>query len=677
MTISVILYITLALLIALGFAFFQYLYRRKNLARKDYLFFGLRTLAVFLVLLILINPKITSVEYELEKPELIILADNSQSISHLDQNQNISNISKNLAENAKIKEIFQVNSFQFGEQIDITDSLDFTANQSNIYNALSESEKIFSEKRSAIVMLTDGNQNLGRDYKYFKSSQNTSVFPVILGDTTTHTDLSIERINSNRYAFLNNRFPVEAFLNYTGNENITATVRIKNNGTVVHTEKIQFSKDNRSQILRTDLPANSVGVKTYSLEIDFLENEKNKINNLQDFAVEVIDEQTSVLIVSDISHPDLGALQKSIESNQQRSVDIKYLNEVKSQLSNYQLVILYQVNNKFNSLFTEVLDKKINYLVVTGSQTDWNYLSNLKLGISKNSVNQPQEFFPVYNETFGSFQFEDIGFNDFPPLIDKFGSMEFEETKFHVMLFQEIEGVETEDPLIAVSQNSPKSGFILGENIWRWRAKSYLDHKSFQKFDDFLGKLIQNLAKNSPRQRLTIDSENLYYSNENVVISAQYLDENYQFDAGASLKITMKNEVRDTSFTSDMILKNNFYQFGAVDLPSGEYSYNVKVSGRNLAKSGNFKVVDFSTEQQFITANLSDMKTFAENNGSALYYEDQMEQLVNALVSSDKFKPVQKSQQKRLPLIDWYYLLFILVIVLAAEWFYRKYVGLI
>ena len=43
--------------------------------------------------------------------------------------------------------------------------------------------------------------------------ENTSVFPVVLGDTTTVLDLKINQINVNKYAFLKNKFPVEVFYN--------------------------------------------------------------------------------------------------------------------------------------------------------------------------------------------------------------------------------------------------------------------------------------------------------------------------------------------------------------------------------------------------------------------------------------------------------------------------------
>ncbi|MCG9971727.1 vWA domain-containing protein [Christiangramia crocea] len=677
MAISTLLYITLALIIALGFAFFQYLFRKQHRQRKDYIFFALRSLSVFLVILLLINPKITSVEYEVEKPELIILADNSQSVAYLEEKQNLQSIARSLSENEEINRNFEVNQIGFGEDLFMEDSLDFDARHTNIYNALSETQEIFSGKQSAIVLLTDGNQSLGRDFRYYKTKKNAQVFPVVIGDTASYKDLSIERINSNKYAFLNNRFPVEIFLNYTGSEAAETSFRIMSGDNTVFSRNLRFSPDSKSQIVRTDLPASSLGVKTYKIEIDPLSDEKNIVNNQQNFAVEVIDERTSVLILTDVSHPDLGMLKKSIESNQQRKADIKYLGNNNLQITDYQLIIIYQINRRFNDLVNEILDRNYNFLIITGTQTDWNYLNSLTLGYSRNAVSQPQEIFPVYNPTFSAFQFEDIGFNDFPPLVDKFGPLEFDNSKYGILLYQELQGVKTGEPLMGVSRDSPKSGFLLGENLWRWRAKSYLDNKSFQEFDDFFGKLVQNLSAKRSRDRLNVENENFYYANENVIITAQYFDENYRFDAEESLKITVLNNDTQESFTSDLVLKNNFYQFDAGDLPAGNYAFTVEVLERNISKSGSFEVIDYNTEQQFVSANLLGMQSFAENNGTNLTFPDRIDELITKLLNNDKFRPVQKSRQKTVPLIDWYYLLFILIIILAAEWFYRKYLGLI
>ena len=88
-------------------------------------------------------------------------------------------------------------------------------------------------------------------------------------------------------------------------------------------------------------------------------------------------------------------------------------------------------------------------------------------------------------------------------------------------------------------------------------------------------------------------------------------------------------------------------------------------------------MLDYNAEEQQQTANLAAMQFLAANNNSTVFYEDQFKTFEDYLLKNDSHRPVLKSEQKTVPLIDWYYLLFLVVFALALEWFYRKYKGLI
>ncbi len=77
---------------------------------------------------------------------------------------------------------------------------------------------------------------------------------------------------------------------------------------------------------------------------------KTPINNTKNFAVEVIDQKTNMAIVSAINHPDIAALKRAIETNAQRKVTIVKPNDIKS-LQDYNVLILYQPNSEFKSVF--------------------------------------------------------------------------------------------------------------------------------------------------------------------------------------------------------------------------------------------------------------------------------------------------------------------------------------
>jgi len=676
MNISNIILIALAIIIALGFAFFQYLYKSKNKRRETYVFLALRFLSVFILLLLLINPKITSTTYELEKPNLILAVDDSESIAHLEQEDTVRGLLEKLKSNEALQERFELVQYNFGNELLNSNAAQFEASQTNIYAALESVKELSRKKSTAVVLISDGNQSTGRDFRYFNPGNNQEIYPIIVGDTTQYLDLELSRLNVNTYAFLNNRFPVEAFISYAGEEQITSEFVIRSGGNVIFSEEITLNSENNSTVIRAELPASSLGVLSYEAEIIPLEIEKNKANNTKRFAVEVIDERSKILLISAIPHPDIGTFKKSIETNKQRQLDIKYLQDDLSNLKEYQLVILYQPTSAFASVFEGLEENDQSYLLVSGTQTDWNFLNRIQDFVQKDYANQSQEIFAVNNPNFNQFQFEEPGFSEFPPLEDKFGSISVQSNNFERIYFQEIENVETAQPLIAIEGDGQnKNAFIFGENIWRWRSATYLGNKSFEKFDNFIGKLVQNIASSTQRDRLTIDYKSFYYENESVKLTANFFDQNYQFDPNAYLNISVENSVKN--FESQLILKNNGYEVDFGNLTPGTYDFRISESSSQVSRSGSFEVIAYNIEQQFIAANKYAMEALAENSETEVYYQNQFEDIINTLLSDDKYKPIQKSRQKIVPLIDWYYLLFLLVSILAAEWFFRKYKGLI
>ncbi|CAN0370424.1 unnamed protein product, partial [Ectocarpus sp. 4 AP-2014] len=186
------------------------------------------------------------------------------------------------------------------------------------------------------------------------------IFPLIVGDTVQYTDLKIRQLNVNRYAYHKNLFPVEVIVAYQGNETVDSRLNIKSRGVTIAGKAISLSATNSSVVVNFNLPANTVGVRTYRAQLEPLVGEKNTINNQTEFAVEVIDQKTKVLIVSDMVHPDLGALRKSINNNEQREVTITNTRLQNIDVNDFNLVVVYQPNSRFKAVFDKLKKIKKN-----------------------------------------------------------------------------------------------------------------------------------------------------------------------------------------------------------------------------------------------------------------------------------------------------------------------------
>lgn len=680
MPVTTIFLIALAAIVALGLVYFKYFTGNKNRTTTTYVLAILSFFTLFLLFLLLINPAIKKSEFEVEKPRLIVAVDNSASLNYLERADSVRAFAENLINNKELAERFEIDIFSFGDEIKKIDleSLEFDEPQTDINRAITNIENLSGKNQTAIVLISDGNQTLGRDYFYYKSKDNINVFPVIAGDTTTQQDLYISNLNVNKYAFLNNDFPVEIILNYSGTESLSTQFSIRTGERTIFSRDLNFSEDNVSQIVTTTIPATQLGTQIYEATITPIPNEKNTINNIRKFGIEVIDERTSVLILTSVLHPDLGALKKAIESNEQREAKIENIDNFDfNSITDFQLVILYQPNNKFKPIFEFIEDNNFNSLLITGTVTDWNFINSTQQDFTKDHTNQAQDIFPVYNQNFSAFQFEDIGFENFPPLEDKFGNITFTNS-FDVLLFQQLEGVPMEFPLLAANEsNGVRKAVLFGENIWRWRSQSFLESGSFQDFDNFVGKLVQYLASNQKRDRLTVDAEAVYLENENVIITAQFFDQNYIFDPNGQLEITLENQDTGISVESPMLPSQNRYTFEADGLAPGEYTFVIRELKSGITRTGNIAILEYNIEQQFTSANLRGMQQLASNTSQPLFYLNQQEELLQHLLITDTYIPVQRIREKTVPLIDWKFLLGLLIFSLAAEWFTRKYFGLI
>jgi len=675
MSINTILLLLLALIVAAGIAFYHYLYKA-NYKSKLHLFLAfLRFSTVFLILLLLINPIISTKTYEIQKTPLPVIVDNSESISFLNLDAKAKELSELISQDKSLQDKYEVQLFSFDQDFYSDKVLDFKGNQSNIFKVFENCKQLYRNQNHPLVLLTDGNQTQGSDY-VFNIQQNANVFPIVLGDTIEHLDLKITQLNANKYAFLKNKFPVEIFLNYSGNEPVTTTFSIQNGTSTIFKQNVSFSENKKSQTLSVLLNADGVGVQQYRASLSAVTKEKNKYNNIKNFAVEVIDERTEIALVSSIVHPDLGAIKRAVESNLQRKISLVKPKEIKT-LQNYNVLILYQPNADFKSILDQNKMLKLNTFLITGLNTDFNLLNQYQNDFEFKMSNQKEDFSADFNTNFNSFAIENLGFEQFPPLENLFGTIATKGNATN-LLQARIRTVATENPLLSYTENGAnRNAYLFGENLWKWRMESYLKEKSFEKFDNFLDKTIQYLASNAKKKNLVVHHENFYNSGETINISAEYFNKNYEFDENAQLTIQLKNKSTNLLKAYDFLKGSTDYQVVFQDLEAGNYDFIVKEKGSNVQYSGGFQVLDFEAEKQFVNADWPRLKQLAENTQGKAYFPSQVQKLIDFLKNNEQYKPIQKEVISKVPLIDWIWGLILLAILLATEWFTRKYNGLL
>ena len=675
---SNLLLIILSFVIAIGLSFFQYFYKNKSQNKITWYLLILRFLSIFGVLILLINPIFSRKTFETVKAPLPIVIDNSSSIIDLKVNENALEIYKKLTSNSDLAEKYDIQNYSFDlefKSISEDSEINFKGKQTNLDKVAKNVKSINKNKTFPTVVITDGNQTSGNDYVY-SFDANNKVYPIIVGDTTTFLDLKINQLNVNKYAFAKNKFPVEVFLQYSGNKAINTNFNISQGKSILATQTVSFSQSKKYAIVNVLLPANNVGLQIFKATISTNENEKNKYNNTKNFAVEVIDQKTNIGIVTTVNHPDVGALKRAIETNVQRKVTIIKPSEIKS-LQDYNVLIFYQPTQEFKQVFDNNKVAGINSFIITGTNTDFNFLNQQQSNLVFKMSNQREDFIADFNTQFNLFALDNIGFETFPPLQNAFGNVTTS-GNISVLLNSKIRNINTNQPLLAFAENQGKrSAFLLGENIWKWRFQTNVENKSFEKFDIFIDKTIQFLASNNSKKSLVVNHEIFYNSGDALEISAQFFNKNYEFDEKARLTISVTNKNTKQNKRYDLLRTNNAFKVNLDGLSAGQYTFSVKELNSNSIYNGYFEILDFDIEKQFVNPDLQKLTQLANQTKGNLTFPSQLDQLIITLLNSENYPAIQKEIVKKTPLIDWYWLLILVAITLASEWFIRKYNGML
>ncbi|KFF04557.1 hypothetical protein [Flavobacterium reichenbachii] len=675
MTTNTILLLLLSLVIAGGLSYFQYFFKAKSKSNVIFLLAFLRFLAIFGLLLLLINPIITKNALEVTKTPLAVVVDNSSSITALKSDKKVVELYQKIISNPAIREKFEIQSYQFDADFKPSDKFDFKGNQTNLDEAAKNLKSINKNLIFPTVVITDGNQTTGNDYVYRFDPVN-KVYPLVVGDTTTFLDLKINQLNVNKYAFHKNKFPVEVFLQYAGDKPINADFTIAQGNSIVAREKVSFSPSKKTAVVNLLLPADKVGLQVFKASVSSNTKEKNSYNNIKNFAVEIIDQKSVIAIVSSVNHPDIAALKRSIESNAQRKVILVKPNEI-NLLQDASVLILYQPTAAFKTVFDNNKAAGRNTFIITGNNTDFNFLNQQQNNLIFKMSGQREDYLSEFDSHFNLFAVDNLGFENFPPLQNLFGTITTS-GNVSVLLSSKIRNVATNAPLLAFAENQGKrSAFLLGENSWKWRLQSHIDNQSFEKYDVFVDKIIQFLASSSTKKSLVVTHESFYNSGEEIIINSQYFNKNYEFDEKARLTISVTNTATKQSKNYDLLKGNNSFSVNLDGLTAGKYNFTVKELNSNTSYSSHFEILDFDIEKQFVNPDVLKLKQLALQTNGKAFFEDQADDLINTLLESKEYKSIEKNSTTKTPIIDWVWLLILITVLLTTEWFVRKYNGLL
>jgi hypothetical protein len=654
----------------------------------------LRFLSISILSFLLLAPVVKSIFKKVEKPIIVLAMDNSQSIL---LNKDSAYYKNTLpAEIEKLKESlgdkYDLHTFTFGSKLDEKEKLTYKEKQTDLSGAFDEIySRFYNQNIGAVVTLTDGIYNQGQNPLYTMQRFNTPVYTVAMGDTTPPRDLLIKNVRYNQIVYSGNSFPLQIQVRSKGFKGKDAQLTVSNHGNTVFRESVHIANDRFYKEIEAKIDAKSSGMQRYHIELSRFDNEAGYANNQYDVFIDVLNSKKKILIVAQDPHPDVSAIKKSIERNQFYEVDAlsygdfqKNIGLNATKLRNYQLVILHQLpgsEQNASQLTTLLKENEIPALYILGNQSSLGIFNSLDAGV------QIQAGGARANEATGSIN---PGFTMFttsdelaknlplwPPLSCPFGEYRVAD-KQNIFLYQQIGRIRSDMPLLLFTKNNKqKTGILCGEGIWKWFILDYATNQNFKASDEIIDKTIQYLSVKTDNRLFRVrPSRNLFYEDDRISFESEVYNESYEPVKDAAVQMTIKNEA-GKSFDFTFQPRGTTYFLDAGFMPSGVYTYHAQtlINKKNYALDGEFIVNAIDLEFLETQANHQLLNSIARQQGGKMIYPRQLSQLTHLLDKREDIHSVAYMQTDLKELIHFKWVFFIILALLSAEWFLRKYFG--
>jgi len=651
------------------------------------LLFSVRFILVTLICFFLLSPTIKTTTKITEKPILIFAQDNSQSIlinkdSSFYKNTYPNQI-KDLME--KFKNKFEVKSFTFGDKVKENLNFDFSEKLTDISEVFKYvSSTFYNSNVSALVLATDGIYNAGSNPLYATDNISYPVYTLALGDSNTHKDLIVEKLNYNKLVFLNNNFPIEAVVNAFKCKGENTQLSVFYDDKKINSQTLDVSEDEYIKAIPLTLLADKPGKKKLTVTLSEIKGEITTVNNTVTVYVDVIDSRQKVLILSNAPHPDIAALRSAVESNINYEVKYAAADDFNGALDEYNLVILHNIPSQDNNaanLFKQIDKSNIPVLYILGNQTNINMFNKRNTGLTINNTksNSFNETLPEMDDDFSLFVLSENTQKTLlhmPPLYSFFGNYVVNPSSVS-FLNQKIGNISTKNPLILFNDmGGKKSSVICGEGIWRWRLMDYSENKNHNATNEIINKIVQYLAQRQEKSNFRVIAKEVYPENEPIIIDAEVYNDSYEIINTPDVLIVIKNK-DNTAYPFSFSRTGSAYTLNAGLLPVGDYAYDakVKVGPKIFTKTGKFAVSKLHKEAVVTNADHKLLFNISARHKGGMYYPKETEKLYNDIINNEDFKPIIHETLSTSELINIKSLLFLMVFLLGLEWFLRKRSG--
>ncbi len=674
----------------------------------------LRSLALCLLLMIVLEPLLRLVSTTTQQPVLAVLLDNSKSMTITDgEGKRSEKLRQVLAENlsAALALDGEVRFYAFGSTTRALatgafDSLTLDDDATNISAAL----RAVAEERErlnigAMVLISDGNYNLGQNPVYDAERLGIPIFTVGIGDSTEQKDVLITKVVTNELVYAETEVPVDVTVKSSGYKNDRIDVTLVEGGKELSRAQVTLQEGTREYAVRLSYVPEGEGVKRYAVRLSNLPGELTTANNRRTFLARVLKSKLRVLILAGSPSPDLAIIKQTMREDknlhvrsltQKSSTSFYERENLNTLLDSADCVVLIGFPSATTSEATvglvqaAVARRTIPLMFVNGRSVDERKLGAFSaiLPFTASAISSQEQL--VFADPVPAQKHHPIlatnteegaeSWKRLPPIF-KTQTLYRAKPEATVLATTRINTIALNNPLIVIrTVNKQKTLAVLGYGIWRWRLMAQGTPQTERLLATFLANSIRWLTtRDESRPVKVTPSKPDFAQGEPIDFVGQVYDANANPIENATVRVAAVQDGQEYETTLRPI-GNGRYEGTLEGLPRGDYTFKAVASLEGLPLGedrGRFSVGELNLEYQDTRMNVQLLRQLAGRSGGAFLLPSELAQLPSKLKGHASFVSRDVRNVRERELWNWPYMLAAVVALFATEWFVRKRNGML
>jgi hypothetical protein len=264
-----------------------------------------RWVALFLVLLLAIDPVVWIKRTESSEPMVLVMVDDSGSMGHPSVSAKLDTAASWLSGGAleSLAERADVRIFSFSDRarevaLSEVRGISPRGSRTDLVSGLEFALERLDGLPSDIIIVSDGAVNFGKDAVHFSMGLGVPVYTVSVAEPEPTPDLSLDRLEFSEMAYAGSDVPLEIYLSGRSDAAVETRLAVRDSAGAVHEEMVSVPGSGARLKKTVRINAGETGVHRFTVSVDPFDGEEVTRNNSMDFSLRVIKGRIKACIVA-------------------------------------------------------------------------------------------------------------------------------------------------------------------------------------------------------------------------------------------------------------------------------------------------------------------------------------------------------------------------------------------